>query len=410
MKKVVVLNHALVIPVFRRRWELLAKNSNLEVHLIIPEYWEQEYFSEKVIYRNKDENSGNFRLHCLPTSSVNNPGTFVYLNLEKKLQEIRPDLFFMIGNEGIKMFQQLIGIRESLFGYSKLLFFTMNAKGPPYKRAKSPVTYLRLYRNWKRIVRRTDAAVVHYPGCLEALREAGYLKPIYLQTQVGVDGELFSPDNAKRMEIREKLALGNSFVIGFLGRLIEKKGIFDIARACISLHKKGENVKFLCIGNGTNKEDLVKMFEKEGLQNLLLITDFVQQDEVPDYLNSIDTLALGSHTTADWIDTFPLATVQAQAVGIPVIASNSGSIPWQLEKTALIFPERNSEKISEFIERLIKNPQLKDDLSVNGRKRSLKYFCIEGMTENFIKIINQTLSNSHPFHGNEDDYTQWKAY
>ena len=76
----------------------------------------------------------------------------------------------------------------------------MNAKGMSLKKLHKRLM-------WNNIKKNTDAAIVHYPGCLESLRKLGYSKPIYLQTQVGVDEKIFKPEENIRLKYREQLGI-----------------------------------------------------------------------------------------------------------------------------------------------------------------------------------------------------------
>ena len=126
-------------------------------------------------------------------------------------------------------------------------------------------------------------------------------------------------------------------------------------------------------------------------------------------MNAMDTFVLGSKTMPHWIDTFPLVTVQAQAIKVPVIASNSASIPWQLDDSARIFKEGDRADLSSVIVEFIENKDLRDSYSIKGQKRSHANFCHDGMTENFKKIVDQVMNDKFIYHKKDEDYIQWKA-
>lgn len=407
---VLVINHALAIPTFRRRWEKLAEHENFEIHLIIPSYLEQFYFGEKVVYTNKTVSKGNYHIHALKLSHPSDFGSFKFLNLKQELLKIHADFVYLIGNEGVEYLQQAIKGVKKIMPQAKLAFFTMNARPLNYKRAKNPLTYLQGWQKFQRIKKNFDIAIAHYPGCLENLRREGFEKPIYLQTQVGVDETLFAPNETYRKEIREELNWENNFIVGFCGRLKSIKGVDTIVDSFLNVRKKYSQVRLLLVGNGDLKENIEERFEKLGLLESLHITDFIDQDKVPQYMNAMDVLLLGSKTTKNWIDTFPLATVQAQATGVPVIASNSASIPWQLADSAMLFHEGDKKDLSNKIQKIIDNPLLRKELILKGRTRSLAFFCHEGMTNNFIDIVQQTLVNTPKFHAEGESYNQCKAY
>tara|TARA_B100000513_G_scaffold36487_1_gene14014 strand:+ start:181 stop:408 length:228 start_codon:yes stop_codon:yes gene_type:complete len=75
-----------------------------------------------------------------------------------------------------------------------------------------------------------------------------------------------------------------------------------------------------------------------------------------------------------------------------------------------LFSEGNDKDLSVKIQKIIDNSQLRNELIQKGRSRSLAFFCHEGMTNNFIEIVKQTLDNKPKFHEKGESYNQHKAY
>lgn len=398
--RIAIISHALVEKVNRRRWEKLAEEDGFEVHLIIPEYWETDWLKEKKVYEPDEIHKNQFHVHTLPTTSKKNWCRYFFVSIDAKFREIDPDLIYIIHEETIWIHHQIYLYKKLWAPDAKTIFFSMNAMG---------VSDKRFYHKWmwKNIKKNTDAALGHYPGCLNSLREGNYNKPIYLQTQVGVDEELFKPDKLIRKKIRKDLGFEDKFVIGYTGRLVEDKGVDDLVSI---LPLEDVNWGLLLVGNGDLKEEIEEVIIENDWEDRIHITGFVDQDKVPNYMNAMDCFVLGSKTMPHWIDTFPLVTVQAQACGIPVVASDSGSLPWQLDDTALIYPEGNRKKLKSSILKYINDPELRNKKAEEGRKRSLCYFCHEGMTKNFKKIVSQVLNKDFIYHQESEDYKQWKAY
>lgn len=408
--KVVIISHAQVIPVFQNRWKRLAQDDIYEVHLLVPEYWEQTWFGEKVIYKPTEVHANNFHVHPLPTTSVKNWSRYLFKSIDAKFKEIQPQLIYIVHEEGILIHQQIYLYRKLFAPEAKIIFFSMNARGVPYQITRNPLKKIVYKWMWNTVVNQTEASLVHYPGCLESLRKGGYDKPVFLQTQVGVDENVFFPDSYNREKYRKKIKFQDKFVIGYSGRLTKDKGVDDLVAVFLSLVRQHENLALLLVGNGELRNEVESKFFEAKLNHLIHITGFVDQAEVPAYMNAMDVFVLGSKTTPHWVDTFPLVTVQAQAIGLAVIASNSGAIPWQLADSASIFPEGDKEKLKEAILNLIQDKGLRNKIALGGRKRCLENFSHAGMTENFKKIIQQVMSGAFNQHSEGETYTQWKAY
>ena len=407
--KIAIISHALVSEINQNRWKRLAEDNKYEVHLLIPKYWESYWFGkdEKEVYEPKEIHNGNFHVHPIKTTNITNWSKYLFISLDAKFREIKPDIIYIIHEESILIHHQIYLYKKIFAPHAKIIFFSMNAMGIPYQKQKNPFKKIILKLMWENIKRNTEAALVHYPGCLESLRSGNYNKPIYLQTQIGVDEKLFKPDNNIRKQYRKKLGFENKFVIGYTGRLTADKGVDDL----ISILPLDDiDWALLLVGNGDMREEIKKQAKRQGWEDRVHITGYVDQAEVPKYMNTMDCFVLGSKTTPHWIDTFPLVTVQAQACGVPVIASDSASLPWQLAGSALFFHEGNRKELKEKVLMYAHNPSLRDEYAQRGRERSLKNFCHEGMTENFKKIISQIIEGKPVYHQKNEPYTQWKAY
>lgn len=134
----------------------------------------------------------------------------------------------------------------------------------------------------------------------------------------GFDLKRFSRESVNeedRMNLKRELALKDSFVYGFVGRMIDRKGIKELYEAFNSLYEKNSNVKLVLVGD----------FEKEQITDLTLIdkirthpgiklTGF--QQNVPLYMSIMDVFVLPA-----WWEGFGNVLVQAAAMGVPVIST-----------------------------------------------------------------------------------------
>lgn len=121
--------------------------------------------------------------------------------------------------------------------------------------------------------------------------------------------------------IKEKIC-----TIGYIGRLVEMKGLQILVTAFLKIVKEEkEDINLLIAGTGegqfgNNEEALKKMVKNYGLENRIRFVGFV--DDVPEFLRKIDLLCLPSLI----FDAYPGVAVEAMMSKIPVIASNVGGI------------------------------------------------------------------------------------
>jgi len=116
---------------------------------------------------------------------------------------------------------------------------------------------------------------------------------------------------------------------------------------------------------------------------------FLGRVEAADVLGRWETFVLPSRT-----DAFPLATLEAMAAGVPVIAADVGGIAEQivhLESGILVPPER-PEAVAEWIVRLADDPELRARLARAGAERVAREFDLHrqaiGMHTAYLSALN----------------------
>lgn len=74
-------------------------------------------------------------------------------------------------------------------------------------------------------------------------------------------------------------------------------------------------------------------------------------------------------------DNTPVSVIEAMALGLPVVSTNVGGIPYLLEheKTGLLVAPGDTEDMCEAILRLIESPELSVSLSQNGRQQAEQF-------------------------------------
>lgn len=173
------------------------------------------------------------------------------------------------------------------------------------------------------------------------------------------------------------------FTVGYAGRLVESKGLLDLLAAVRSLPPP---IELVLIGNGELRERLDGQ-PIPGSQVRVLVD--VPHEEMAAGYGRFDALVLPSRTTPTWKEQFGRVIVEALWCGVPVVGSDSGEIPWVIERTGggLVFPEGDVAALAERLRALRAEPELRRRLARRGRERVEAMFSLSAATDALERLL-----------------------
>lgn len=187
-----------------------------------------------------------------------------------------------------------------------------------------------------------------------------------------VDVERFQPPPLERVQtIKKQLVLEDAFTIGYLGRFNVDKGCEVFMRTLEALPQT-LTWKALMVGGGVLEPQVRSWIEKNGWQNKVFLHS-VTHDQVPDLLAGMDVLVCPSQTMPHWQEQFGRMLVEAMAMGVPVVGSRSGEIPYVLADAGKLADPRDTEGFAREITRVATDPQLHLQMRQKGLQRAALY-------------------------------------
>jgi glycosyltransferase involved in cell wall biosynthesis len=99
------------------------------------------------------------------------------------------------------------------------------------------------------------------------------------------------------------------------------------------------------------------------------------------YWNAVDVAIHVPLSTRNWVETFSLAVVQAMAVGLPIIGSDSGSVPYQIGFEELIVHEGDSKELANKMEWLMKDDEIRKKYARLVHDRTMEMFEINVLND-----------------------------
>ncbi|HLH60207.1 MAG TPA: glycosyltransferase [Ktedonobacteraceae bacterium] len=371
--RVLMISKALVAGTSQRKLEELAKCPNVELTLVTPEYWNRDDGSKQVLERLYTSGyrmivttmrlNGNFHMHYYP-------------RLHQIIREVRPEIVHI--DEEPYNFATFHAMYLSQRQKARTLFFTwqnlLRNYPPPFRQ-------IELYN-----YRHATAALAGNRDAADVLRRKGYTGPIHIIPQFGFDTEIY-----KRSEPRTPRKAGEPFTFGFLGRLVEDKGLPLMVEALAGLP---EHCRVVFIGNGPMKSVLEQEAARLGVSERVTFKEGIPTFQVPDVLQRMDALVLPSLTRPNWKEQFGRILAEAMACETPVIGSDSGEIPYVIGDAGLVFHEGNVQELIACIRHLLDNPELYATLAQKGRQRVLEHYTQERIARQTYEVYKEMLDST----------------
>ena len=239
------------------------------------------------------------------------------------------------------------------------------------------------------VFRETDTAFPLSRNAGRILTERGYSGE-QIAFPNGIDVRHFHKMDV--CQLQDSLGLSNCFVIGYVGRLLQMKGIDTLLEALAYLNSTTtDTYKLLIVGEGEDKSDFKRKAEILGVPEQIVWIDAVPPEEVAAYMNCMDTLVLPSRTTPGWVEFFGRVLIEGMACEVPVIGSDSGEIPNVINNAGLIFPEADADALAERIHQIAHDGCLKNELVARGLKH-IHNFTWETIAKRTYQVYQELLT------------------
>lgn len=186
-------------------------------------------------------------------------------------------------------------------------------------------------------------------------------------------------------QVKQKYKIGDEFLL-FIGRLEEKKNIAGLIETFNILHRKfNYNGQLVLIGkSGYRFEVAQEKISDYGLTDYVVQPGWITEEERIMLLKSASVFVFPS-----FYEGFGIPPLEAMAVGTPVVASNSASIPEVVGEAALLVDPNDHDKIASSIMMVINNDSLiRDTLIKNGYLRIMNYSWKTTATETLNELLS----------------------
>jgi glycosyltransferase involved in cell wall biosynthesis len=143
--------------------------------------------------------------------------------------------------------------------------------------------------------------------------------------------------------------------------------------------------------DGLERERIEEIIAELGMQDITTLPGRLSQEILPSYYAAADVCVVPSH-----YEPFGLVAIEAMASYTPVVASNVGGLQFTVipEETGLLAPPQDVDAFANAIDRILNNPQWRDKLGQNGRKRVESKFSWDGVATQLADLYTEILHST----------------
>jgi glycosyltransferase involved in cell wall biosynthesis len=356
--KLLVVDHNALDPAQRVLYERIVELGGIDLRLVVPTRWFNNY---RTLHFIPPSEKFSYEVAASDTLFRTRTHRLIYRSLSQHLREFQPDILYMNAEpENFQTLQAalLIGRAKTKFVFSSWRNIDHAAVGYPYK-------FSFLHKSIEAFVlKRAAHGIVFNPTAASLFKQNGFDRVTFIPPAVNLD--LFQPSSATGKQ--------DAFVVGYVGRLVEQKGV-DLLLRAIGLLK--EQTRVIVVGEGPEKDDLQRLAAQLGISACVEFRLPTSHGEMVNVLREMDALVLPSRTTPMWREQFGRVLIEAMACGVPVVGSSSGEIPFVIGDAGLVFQEGEANELADCIKRIASDEGLQADLRARGRRRVAELFSLD---------------------------------
>jgi len=191
----------------------------------------------------------------------------------------------------------------------------------------------------------------------------------------------------------------SQFTIGYVGRLVEEKGVHVLLRAvaglsgaCAELSRSAWRLRIL--GSGPQRSHLEGLAAELGIAERVRFEGPIPSTQMPGYYNQLNALVLPSLSRPNWKEQFGRVLIEAMACGVPVVGSDSGEIPNVIGEAGLVFAEGDVQALRARLSQLMADPALREQLAQRGRDRVLAHYTQAQVAAKTYQVYHELLGGA----------------
>jgi glycosyltransferase involved in cell wall biosynthesis len=385
--KVLLLSKACIVGAYQKKLEEMAALEGVKLTVVVPPSWDDprgftrlekvhtkgyELLVTNIIF------NGNYHLHFYP-------------GLKKIVRQVEPDIFhideepYNLATFHAMRLAQSQRVPTVVFSWQNL-----------WRLYPPPFSWMERY-----ILNRTDALIVGNSEAREVWQRKGYQGPLHLIPQFGVDPTIYyRRERVVRRRRKSVFKYRNvsqpsqpALVIGYVGRLVEEKGIEVLLQAASKLTGPWT---LQILGDGPDRPRLERMVQWLGISGRVTFDQKLPSTHLPNYFSGLDVLVLPSRTRSNWKEQFGRVLIEAMACDVITVGARTGAIPEVIGEAGLTFAEGNVLELQTHLQQLLDDVTLRQALRHKGRQRVVENYTQAAVAQKTVQVYRTVLGQGQP--------------
>lgn len=250
-------------------------------------------------------------------------------------------------------------------------------------------TILKLYKPFlEEFLNRADRIIVGSPNLIESSPFLQKRKGKCRVVPFGINSKWLALTPRVQERVDDIRRAHGPKIAFFLGRLIYYKGVDYLIRAMREVEGK-----LIIAGDGELGPELKNLVNELGIQERVAFVGTLSDEELSAYYHACDVFVLPSVESSE---AYGLVQLEAHACGKPVVSTNLPTgVPFvnQDGVTGLVVPPGDAGALSESINRLLGDEELRAKLGKQAKDRFLREFTDEVMVDQVLGIYREVLES-----------------
>ncbi len=180
----------------------------------------------------------------------------------------------------------------------------------------------------------------------------------------------------------------------YVGRLAVVKGLPILLQSLAALKQNHPDITLTVVGDGSDRTYLEQMTIDLDLSSNVNFVGYKSQSEVCKYFEETDVFVLSS-----FAEGVPVVLMEAMAAGVPVVAPQIAGVSELVEDgvSGYIVPAGNTVSLTQSIEKLLNDAELRAKFGIAGRNKVEKEFNINIEVQKLYQVTSKALQSGDSF-------------